>query len=83
MDDRSEYWVAITEISKKYVAVEATTPEKAEQVARKNWEDSEYLFDENDFLGIVVEALLNDKDDYDLMDDYDYRCARIKSERIL
>ena len=47
-----EYDVVITETLQKTVTVEATSATQAKEIVERNWNDSEYILDADDFKGV-------------------------------
>jgi len=47
-----EYDVVITETLQKTVTVEATSAAQAKEIVERNWNDSEYILDADDFKGV-------------------------------
>ena len=46
-----KYEVEITETSQRTVEIEADSKAEAEEIAESNWNNQEYVFDYNDFVG--------------------------------
>jgi hypothetical protein len=45
------YQVEITETLKMKVNIEANSPAEAEEIAKQNWQNSEYILDADNFVG--------------------------------
>ena len=50
------YKVTITETLEKTVEIEANSRKEAEILAQTNWENSDYIFDADDFAGVEFSA---------------------------
>lgn len=60
------YEVTITETLQKTVEVEANSREEAERQVEGNWNNSEYIFDADSFVGVDSFARTNERNrDYE------------------
>lgn len=50
------YKVTITETLKMTVEIQANSQEEAEITAQTNWENSEYILDADNFMGVTFKA---------------------------
>lgn len=55
-DIAQEYSVEITEYAQKVVTVIAHSKEEALRIAKKGWENGDYILDADNFKGIVFDA---------------------------
>lgn len=55
------YEVTITETLQKTVTVEANSREEAEQQVEENWNNSEYIFDADSFVGVDFAVRTNER----------------------
>ena len=55
--ENRDYTVEITETSRKSVIIRAEGKKEAEEMAKKNWENGEYIFDEQNFVGVAFDVV--------------------------
>ena len=63
MTERKKYRVAVTELLRKVVIVEAKDEQEAHQRASDAWQNGEYLLDGRDFDGAEFHVLGESEDD--------------------
>jgi hypothetical protein len=60
-----EYDVRIREALEKTVTVEATSMAHAKHLAEKNWKNSDYILDADDFKNVTFQTLYPQNRDYE------------------
>jgi len=60
-----EYEVRIRETLEKTVTVEATSRSHAQLIAEKNWKNSDYILDADNFKKVTFQALHPNNRDYE------------------
>ena len=74
------YRVAVTEIYRRVVSVEALNEREAHQRAWDAWNNTEIILDENDFSGAEMDILGEGNDDGDkIIKGFDYGKGEIKN----